>query len=404
MIRVSGFSVERFVNLAAFKGIYIWDICPDRTGVLMKVDIKGFKALKECARKTKCRYVIVEKRGLPFTLHRYKKRKILAAGVLFFILGLYGLSSFVWVVEVTGNERIKEEEILSYCQQLGLAPGKLKFGMEPGEISEELIQKFEDISWVSVSIQGTNAQIQIVETIPKTEVVDRQRPQNVVAAKDGVIESIAVSAGTPLVKAGDVVEQGDTLVSGEVIIRDADTEVGREYTAARAEVTARLWYEFEESTPLEFEEKVYSGEYKTDRSFLIGDSQIDFIKPNVEEYDQVEVEIVKQTPFQIGDYVFPIALRQEAYREYTMEPVVLSEQEAQKVLDEAVEEKIKETLPEDAQIADIQKQYERSGNSYTVKATVTVIERIDQQQPFTAPISEQGGMNDIHGTMDGDGA
>ena len=41
VIEVSGFSVERFINLAAHKGVYIWDV--NRVGgkTLMKVSTKA---------------------------------------------------------------------------------------------------------------------------------------------------------------------------------------------------------------------------------------------------------------------------------------------------------------------------------------------------------------------------
>jgi len=65
-IEVSGFSVERFMNLASHKGIYLWDIKKYKSKIQMKVSIKGFKLLKSCAKKTKCKIVIVEKKGCPF--------------------------------------------------------------------------------------------------------------------------------------------------------------------------------------------------------------------------------------------------------------------------------------------------------------------------------------------------
>ena len=83
MITVSGFSVERFVNMATFRGIYLWNIQPKGSAVQMNVSIKGYSLLKECAEKTGCQYDIVCQYGLPAFFKKYKKRKILAFGMLF---------------------------------------------------------------------------------------------------------------------------------------------------------------------------------------------------------------------------------------------------------------------------------------------------------------------------------
>lgn len=41
--------------------------------------MKEFKKIKEIAKITKCRVKIERKKGLPFILHRYKKRKLFFA-------------------------------------------------------------------------------------------------------------------------------------------------------------------------------------------------------------------------------------------------------------------------------------------------------------------------------------
>ena len=77
MITVSGFSVERFVNMATFRGIYLWNIQPKGSCVQMNVSTKGYFLLEECAEKTGCQYNIICRCGLPALLKKYKKRKIL---------------------------------------------------------------------------------------------------------------------------------------------------------------------------------------------------------------------------------------------------------------------------------------------------------------------------------------
>ena len=43
IIKVTGFSAERFINLAVLKGLRIWDIKYDAKGRIMKADTKDFE-------------------------------------------------------------------------------------------------------------------------------------------------------------------------------------------------------------------------------------------------------------------------------------------------------------------------------------------------------------------------
>ena len=115
-IEVSGFSVERFMNLAVHKGVYIWDVDKRSASVSMKVSVKGFRMLRSCAKKTKCKISIVGKTGLPFVAFRYRRRGIYIFGALLFVFALYFLSSFVWLIEIQGNDRIGKESIEEFCR------------------------------------------------------------------------------------------------------------------------------------------------------------------------------------------------------------------------------------------------------------------------------------------------
>ncbi len=382
IISVTGFSVERFVNLAALKGVYIWDIRPEGVGVRMKVGIKGFKALKDCSRKTRCRFRIIEKRGLPFRIQKCKKRTLLSMGALFFIIGLYALSSFIWTIKVEGNERLSTEDILSYCQEIGLAAGSPKFKVNTKDVSAQLIEHFPDISWVGVNLSGTNIKISVVETIPKTEMIDRTTPCDIIAKKDGVIVSIATSAGTPLVSQKDVVEKGDVLVSSEVVIKAGDEEVGREYIHAAAQVKAKTWYEIEDELDLRYIQREYTGETKRDFSVTFFDKNINVVSPDVEESEYEKVNLYDR-PFAIGDYIFPLSFKKDEYKKYEDVERTRTEEEARAELEKRIEEKTDELIGQNAEIIDTQVDYIKSGEKITAKAVVTVIERIDEERQST---------------------
>lgn len=386
IIRVSGFSVERFVNLAAFKNIYIWDVRRETASVTMKVSIKGFKALRDCAAKTGCRYKILERRGLPFRVKKYEKRKALSLGALAFVAGLYILSSFVWTIDISGNEKISSQELKLALSEMGLRPGTFKKNVDLDKITENLLVSFSDISWVSVKIKGTDAIISIAEAIPKPKMLDKNTANDIIAAKDSVIVSCVVSAGTPLVSAGDVVKAGDVLISSRLLIMEGDEVKGEQYTAARGEVFARVWYDIAEEEPLSFTERTYTGAVKYDSSLIIGDSEVNLIRPSGPElYESREIY---EKRLAIGDFELPLALKKQEYLEYADKERTITEDEAKEALSAKISAFL-DGLPLESQVESIETEYERIGGIMRAKARASVVERIDEIREIT-PESNDG--------------
>ncbi len=82
-IRVIGYSAERFLNACSHKGIFLWGLKPVDGAYEMNITIKGFRQLKPIIRKTGTKVVIVRRFGLPFFLHKYRKRKLFFGGAFF---------------------------------------------------------------------------------------------------------------------------------------------------------------------------------------------------------------------------------------------------------------------------------------------------------------------------------
>ena len=75
-IEIEGYYIERFINICTNKKIAIWNLKREEgIKLYLNAGIKDFKELCKIAKKTQCRIKIERKKGLPFILHRYKKRK-----------------------------------------------------------------------------------------------------------------------------------------------------------------------------------------------------------------------------------------------------------------------------------------------------------------------------------------
>lgn len=374
MIRITGFSMERFMNLASYREILFWDVRSGGAGIEMKTSLRGLQELEYCAEKTGCRLEIQAYGGLPEKCKRLRGRQAFTAGVLFFAAALYILSSFVWVVRVEGNKRLSTEEILEVCDSVSLRPGAWKAHVDTEAVTQALLAEFSDISWVSVGIRGTDATVKLAETIEKPEVVDKETPCDVIAQKDGVIQQITVERGTPLVEAGDVVQAGDVLISSEIQVGVEGEEMHSEYVAAAGSIQARTWQKMTEELPLQEKVKVYEDGQKSNRVWIFGDWTVDWIRPNMsEECDRVVIG--EETPG-LGDWKLPFTVREEVWKPYVWEEKTRTVEEAKAELEALCRQKAEESLETGASVEQMEMTYEVYTDRVRAECMLTLSEPI----------------------------
>jgi len=210
---VEGKSLEKLINMAVSRGLYLWDVkWLDQDRARVKVRLNAVKSLRHMSRRTKSRFRIVGKSGLPFRIARMKKRKFLLAGAVLSVILVYLMSSFIWFVEVKGNKSLRAGQVIKAAEDAGLAMGTLKFGLDKDKIEKYIKNAVPEVAWVGVRITGTKALIEIAEKVIVPPVDNS--PADLVAERDGLVQQLLVLNGKPVVKEGDMVKQGDVLITG----------------------------------------------------------------------------------------------------------------------------------------------------------------------------------------------
>jgi len=200
-IEVEGFYIERFMNICISKRIFLWNICREKSSVMtVNIGIEDFKTIREIAKKSKCKIKINEKKGLPFIFNRYKKRKIFLIFVLLILAIIYILSNFIWNIEISGLNKISKEDIYICLENSGLKIGAKKNNLDTKEIINNIRLKREDIAWIGIDVQGTNAKVSIVEATEKPDIINEDDYCNIIANKKGIITKINALNGTPIAK------------------------------------------------------------------------------------------------------------------------------------------------------------------------------------------------------------
>lgn len=215
-VQIEGFFTERFINLCKINNVKIWDIRNVVKGVVrFKINISEFKKLRPIARKTKCSVQIKKKEGLYFTIFKYRKRKIIVLLIAMAIFFTIAFSTFIWNINVEGNDSIDNNEILENLKNSGLYIGKCKIGLDKKEIVNNLRVNMPDISWAGIEIDGTLATLRVVEKTNLDEKdIQNDKIGDIIADKEGVITRIVPENGTAMLNENSYVEKDNILIQG----------------------------------------------------------------------------------------------------------------------------------------------------------------------------------------------
>ncbi len=247
-VRLEGLGLEKIINFCISKNIDIWDVDRKQYTLLeFKINLRDYKLLDKFSKKRGFRIYVIKKNGCEVWTNRILKRKVLAARAFFSLIILLYLSGIVFRIDIVGNDIIYADDILTELENVGFMIGTRHQSVDLRAVENHLMIHISELAWIGIEIKGVYAKIKIVEKVPSPDKIDKNLPANVVALKNGVIESVIARSGDAVVKKGDIVAAGDLLISGVLIRENMKYPI---FTHAFGEVYARTYYELEEIHPL----------------------------------------------------------------------------------------------------------------------------------------------------------
>ncbi len=332
-IRVTGPVVQRFMNLCSVHQISLWEITASDDTYEMNISVADYFKLKPIVKKTKTKVVLMEKKGLPFHMRKWKKRKAFIFSSVICLSLLYILSLFLWDVKLVSDGQLTHEMLLVFLQDHNVTYGSYKKNIDINEIEKKIREEFPFVVWTSCRLEGTRLFVYVKENEQMSEEMAEVEKEacNLCATVSGKVVSIVTRTGIPQVKEGDEVKKGEVLVSGEVpVYNDDETIKEYMYVCADADVRLETTLTYEKKLNLDYQKKVYTGRKKKTYYFRLFKNSFSTSKlPDYKAYDIVTD--LKQAKL-LEDFYLPIYYGEITYLEYTNEEYEYSKNDAETVL------------------------------------------------------------------------
>lgn len=402
-IQIQGYSPERFLNLCSYHHILIWGLAYEDHCYELYMSVRDFKKIRPFAKKTHTKVSVKERYGFPFSLYKNRNRKLFFVGLFLCLFLLQCYSMFIWDIHFTGNETRTDEALSAFLREKGVFAGMLKKEADCRKIVKEIRTQYDDVVWVSASLDGSRLKIQIKEnedSFEEEENKEEEKAVDLVASSDGVITKIVTRTGTPQVHVGDTVKKGDILVSGRVeIVNDSKEVTGYKYCHADADILADTQIEYEEELSVSYKEKVYDKKEKHRFYVRVKDTEVSLGSVKMKS-DRCEF-ISKEYGVKVGEnFYLPLSYGMETARSYRFREKTYTKEEMRAVLSKDFERFCKDLQEKGIQIRENSVKIHLYEKSAKAMGTLFLNEKITEEADTEIITIERKETDESVGTYD----
>ena len=178
------------------------------------------------ATKKECGYNIrrIKTKGRGYPLYRLTANIGVAIGIVVFVLGCYISNDYLLSFSYVGNGKILEREVQDLLQDKGIKRFTKFSSLDLDLLAKEIHAQNPMLSFVQCYKRGNKLVVELALASTDNSMIDNT-VQELKTDVSGVVSSIRVHRGTPLVSVGDIVNQGDLLVGGFSQTKDGEIPV-----------------------------------------------------------------------------------------------------------------------------------------------------------------------------------
>ena len=330
---VSGRNIERFLNMAIKRKIYIWDVKRIKNDrVQFSVSKIGYSIMKKMAVDTGVSHEIVSEHGILELIKTYKKRSTFFYFAAAVLLIMFVSSSFIWEISVEKQDYIDENLIKDKLREFNLKPGVLRRNIDYNMVANDLVSEFSQISWAAVELSGTKFIVRLAPRKAAPAIIPKNLPTSIIAKSDAAITNIITENGEAKVRAGDTVLKGQLLISGAI---PTLTE-GTRYLHSQGRIEGITWYE------KKIQKKLYAyNKIKTGNTLKIRYLHLPFLKIPLQFFSET-IDFYNYDSIIKEEHYFFITYREYTHEEYNLERAGITVERAVEDAVLEIEESVKD--------------------------------------------------------------
>lgn len=286
------------------------------------------KIILKC--KGKCR--IIGMNNMAYTIVHFNKKISLFFGIVGFFAVIFILSNFIWSIDIETKSNLSPFEVRKELKSIGITPGISKNKINVYSIEKKIEDIDDSIMWIRVRIEGSALKVVIKEKVNPPK-IDNEKPKAVYAKMDGEIKNIFTISGNPAVMPGDIVKKGD-----ELILPLEGREGFEKEVQPSGTVIANTFYKKYMEIQISGNVLKRTGRKQSDIYISVCNKKI-YLKKHIEQYESYD-KIEERKGL----------LNKIVYYEKKGEEIKLNKEEQINKCFETLEDSLKKSLSNDAQI------------------------------------------------------
>ena len=342
VIKIEGRRPSSLLSLLIILKIPFIKKAETKDSLIIEIEENQFQRIKKLVPTYEV--TILKRTGISYLLNLYKTKKVFLFSIHFAFLVITVLTNITFSIRIVETDSAIKEMLLDDLKENGIIKYHFKVPYKKKEqIRQKILDKEKDsLEWLEIEEIGTMYQVKAIKRVnnPKEETLT---PRSIVAKKKGRITRIEADYGEVTAKKNDVVEKGDTLISG--LIKNKD-EI-KTKVAARGKVYAEVWYQVNLNLPTIYQEEIKTGNQKNILEILFLDKNI-FISELFKYQNSINKEKVI---YQSNLIPFRISFTKK--EEINIKQVTYQNKSSQKEIEQLAIKKLKQRLGNNIKILSI---------------------------------------------------
>ena len=255
------------------------------------------------------------------------KRPVLLAGLLLLLLVAAYLPTRVFFFSVEGNSALADNRILEAAESCGIRFGVSRQSIRSEKMKNALLAALPELQWAGINTYGCRGVISVRERAQAAQPERASGITSIVAARDGIITSCTVTRGNGVCTVGQPVKKDQLLISPYV-----DCGLCIKVVAPEGEVFGETNRKIRALIPENHTDVRENGDAEKRYSLILGKKRINFWKGSGisgatcgRMYEEYYITLP-------GGFRLPVCLAVETILYRTIVPDVLSESDAQAML------------------------------------------------------------------------